>query len=119
MALKEIKVEWDTFNFKVWCVIGSHRCLPAYVMKRHRRIYRGNDADDTGCYFPSRPKSGAILWLSKVPRTPKEHGYLAHEIGHAVIDMFASRNISIDSANDETFCYAIAHGVTGVLKGCK
>lgn len=120
MALKEIRIDWDTFNFTVWCVIGPHRCLQAYVKKRHRRVYAAKStADLGGLYFRSKPRCGGILWLGKIPRTPKELGYLAHEIGHAVIDMHAQRDLNLDSANDETFCYAIAHGVTAVLKGCK
>lgn len=120
MALNEILVEWDTFNFTVWCVIGPHRCLPAYVKRKHRRVYKGKaSADLSGLYFPAVPKKGGILWLPCVPRTPKEIGYLAHEVGHAVIDMHAQRHLNIDSQNDETFCYAVAHGVTRILEGCK
>lgn len=120
MPLKEIKVEWETFNFKVYCVIGPHKHLPAYVKRRHRRIYKAKaTADLGGLYFPSLPKRGGILWLETIPKTPKQLGYLTHEVGHAVIDMHVQRDISLHSENDEPFCYAIAHGVTAILEGCK
>lgn len=119
-GLKEIRIDWDTFNFTVWCVIGPHRHLSAYVKRRHRRVYRAKaSADLTGLYFKSIPKRGGILWLSEPPKNPKFLGYLSHEIGHAVIDMHAQRGLNLDSMNDEPFCYAIAHGVTTVLNGCK
>jgi hypothetical protein len=121
VALREIKVSWETFNFKVWCVIGPHRLLPAYVKKKHRRIYKPpkNTTNLGGCYFHSKPKMGGIIWLPRVPRTCREMGYLAHEVGHAVVDMHAQRGLNLDSNNDETFCYAIAQGVTEILEGCK
>src|SRR4029079_13911238 len=118
--LKEIKVEWDTFNFKVYVVIGPYAGLRAYVKKRHRRVYRERKVINVcGLYIASKPLCGGILWLPKVPRSPKELGYLAHEIGHAVWDMCDQRGINLDTMNDETFCYAIGHGVTAVLKRCK
>jgi hypothetical protein len=119
-GLTEIPILWDTFNFRVWCVIGPHRYLPAYVKKRHRRSYKAKaTADCRGLYFKSRPKQGGILWLDKTPRSPKEIGYLTHEVGHAVVDMHAQRGLNLDPDNDETFCYAIAHGVTSILEGLK
>ena len=120
MALKEIRVDWETFNFYIHCVIGPHAELKAYVKKRQRRVYKQRATSDLGgLYFLSVPKRGGIVWLPKVPRGPDEIGYLAHEIGHAVWDMCSQRGINLDSVNDEAFCYAIAHGVTTVLKGCK
>lgn len=118
--LKEILVQWETFNFKVYCVIGLHRHLPAYVKKRHRRAYRDRATSDLrGLYFKNKPCRGGILWLPKIPRSADDIGYLAHEIGHAVMDMHTQRGLNLDTMNDETFCYAIAHGVSVVLKGCK
>lgn len=120
MALREIKVEWDTFNFKIYCVIGPHHLLPAYVRKRHRRVYRYRpEADLRGLYFPHLPLKGGILWLPKKPRTPKELGALAHEVSHAVVDMHSKRGINLDRINDEPFCYSIQHGITTILEACK
>lgn len=120
MALKEILVEWDTFNFQIWVVIGPNRCLPSYVKKRHRRVYRSNVRHATevgGLYFPYLgPKRWGILWLPKRPTTPSELGYLAHEMGHAVMDMHSQCGLNLDNLNDETFCYALARGVTTVLQ---
>lgn len=120
MALKEIVVDWDTFNFRVYCVIGAHRCLKAYVKRRHKRVYKAaRSANTAGLYFASVPSVGGILWLEEIPRTPETIGYLAHEMGHAVMDMHEEKRINIDPMNDETFCYAVGHGVQKVLEGLK
>lgn len=118
--LKEILVEWDVYNFKVYCVIGPYKRLAAYIKRRHRRIYKeAKEENICGLYFKSIPKRGGILWLPKKPTTPQDMGYLAHEVGHAVIDMAAQRGVVIDEVNDETLCYSIAHGVQRILEGCE
>lgn len=120
MALREIKVRWETFNFTVYCVIGPYRFLSAYIKKRHRRAYKAKaEADLAGLYFASIPKRGAILWLPEEPKTPKQIAVLAHEVSHAVIDMHASRGINLDNENDEPFCYSIQFGIETILKSCK
>jgi len=121
MPLKQILVEYETFNFKVWVVIGPHRLLPAFVKRKQRRVYKAKQAVDcAGLYFHERDcHRGGIIWLRDVPSTPKAIGYLAHELGHAVMDMHSRRSINMDNMNDETFCYAVAHGLTKVLEECR
>ena len=119
-GLKEILVHWEVFNFKVWCVIGAHKHLAAYIKKRHRRSYRPKRTEDLGgLYFTEKPGCGGILWLPTIPKTAREIGYLAHEVGHAVIDMHCTRQIELSKDNDETFCYSVAHGVTTILEECE
>jgi hypothetical protein len=118
--LKEISVDWEMFNFFIHCVIGPHEDLQLYVPFRHRRSYSAPATVDlAGLYFCNLPKKGGILWLRSVPRTPTQIGYLAHEVGHAVMDLTRQRGFRANSKTEETICYAIAHGVETILKGVR
>lgn len=120
--MKEIVVHFETFNFRVFCAIGPHRSLPAYIKRRQRRVYkpaRGEATDLGGCYFHCTSRAPGVVWLPSEPRSPEEIGFLAHEMAHAVMDMHAQRSLNLDQMNDETFCYAIMHGVRTVLQECR
>jgi hypothetical protein len=118
--LKEIRVDWEMFNFYIHCVIGPHDDLGEYVAFRHKRGYEAPATLDlAGLYFNNLPKRGGILWLRTAPRTPVQIGYLAHEVGHAVMDLTRSRGFRPNGKTEETICYAIAHGVETILKGVR
>lgn len=118
--LKEIRVEWEMFNFVVHCVIGPHEDLARYVLFRHRTIYIAPQTPDiAGLYFSALPKCGGILWLRSAPRRPAQIGYLSHEIAHAVMDLTRHASFRMNGKTEETICYAIAHGVEQVLKGAR
>jgi hypothetical protein len=118
--LKEIRVDWEMYNFAVHCVIGPHEDLVPYVLFRHRHIYDApRKPDIAGLYFPSLPKRGGILWLPVAPRRPAQIGYLAHEVAHAVMDLTRHASFRLNGKTEETICYAIAHGVETILKGVR
>jgi hypothetical protein len=118
--LKEIYVEWEMFNFAVFCVIGPHEDLANYIPYRHKRSYDApTNPDISGLYFSALPKCDGILWLAKSPRRPAQIGYLAHEMGHAVLNLVQRAGIRVNSKTEETICYAIGHGIEQVLKGVR
>ncbi len=118
--LKEIRVDWEMFNFTVHCVIGPHEDLRSYIAFRHRRGYDApKHVDIAGLYFSALPKRGGILWLPVAPRRPAQIGYLAHEVTHAVMDLTRHASFGLNGKTEETICYAIAHGVEQILKGVR
>jgi hypothetical protein len=118
--LKEIRVDWEMFNFHIHCVIGPHEDLEGYIKFRQGSGYSAPPAVDcVGLYFYALPKKGGILWLRHKPRSPAQIGYLAHEVGHAVMDLTRTRGFRPNCKTEETICYAIAHGVEAILKGAR
>jgi hypothetical protein len=119
-GLKEIRIDWEMFNFVVWCVIGPHADLPRYIMFRHRSTYDASiQKDVAGLYFYALPRKGGVLWLPAKPRTPEQIGYLTHEMGHAVMNLTRHASFKPNGHTEETICYALAHGVEQVLKGIR
>lgn len=117
MALKEILVEWECFNFQCHVVVGPRRLLPAYIKKRLKCVYKHEkDADINGLYFPHQPQRGAVLWIPRVPQTPKDYAVLAHEMTHCALDLHSQRAIKVDQDNDEPLAYLVEHGVRSVLE---
>lgn len=115
MALKEVLVDWECFNFQCYVVVGPIRLLPAYVKKRQRQLYKA-EKDVNGLYFPHVSQRGAVLWIPGVPKTAKDYGVLAHEMTHCVLDMHTQRGIMVDRDNDEPLCYSVQYGITSVLE---
>jgi len=61
-----------------------------------------------------------IIWLPRKPRSPIEHGALAHEAAHATRFILVSQlGIPINAGNDEIYCHCIGWIVRRVLEQAK
>lgn len=113
--LREVEVWWEMFNFHVWVVVGPIDDLEPYARWRLGREIN-IDTEMEGCYIDAVPKRGGVLWLPHMPRSAADYGVLAHEVSHAVMDMLFSRRVKVERKHQETFAYAISHGVESILK---
>ncbi len=70
------------------------------------------------CFF----KAGyvPIIWIPRVPKTPREYGTLSHECFHALMHMhdWASVPVGVESTEEVT-AHALAHLVTKALEKMK
>jgi hypothetical protein len=118
--LLEIPIHWEMYNFHVWCVIGPHADLPRYVKWRQNSEWNYHAARDVaGLYCKRINSGGGVLWLAAAPRRPNQLAYLAHEMGHAAMDLVRYAGMRLNSKTEETLCYAVAFGVQRVLEGVR
>jgi hypothetical protein len=86
-GLKVIRIELGMFDTWVRVVFGPEKKLQDYVRWADRQPNfvhdGGGEYGRLGCCLKSSGCS-PIVWLPRSPRTPREHGTLAHEAIHAV-----------------------------------
>jgi hypothetical protein len=115
--LLEIPIAWEMYNFHVCCVIGPHEDLPRYLRYRQKIDYAYPEGSGiAGLYFRHLGDYAGVLWLASVPRKPHQLGFLAHEMGHASMDLVRYAGMRLNGKTEETLCYALAYGVERVLE---
>ena len=62
-------------------------------------------ADCCGVAFQFDKQRVSYLWLPRVPKTPSEHGTLAHEFCHIILHYFNQIGFPLDYTHDEPVCY--------------
>jgi hypothetical protein len=117
--LREICVDLGMIENGVNCVVGPYADLPAYVAWENDEPAAANPriwADEPrGCYEYRRGYR-PIIWLPRVPRTPREIGTLAHEALHAIRPIMQDWvGIEFDRDTQEVYCHALSHVVTTIL----
>lgn len=119
LGLKEVEVNFGTFDFTVTCVIGSDKGLQEYV--RWKLEDQGITLNDParGRYF-LRQGYAPVMWIPRAPRSPREYGTLAHEMLHIVrviMDWVGMPPLNHDT--EEAYCHALGHGVTKILEAAR
>lgn len=120
--LRELVVNWDTFYFSIYVVIGPHADLARYLKWRSNIDYNADHHDLStlmGLYFDAGKRKNGVLWLAAVPRTPEQIGFLAHEMFHAVMDMVRVKAFRLNAKTEETIAYALTYGVESVMEGVR
>lgn len=98
-GLKIIRVNMGVFNTWVRIAVGPAKNIHAYV--------RWADRQPDFVYQDSE-----IVWIPRKPRTPEEHGTLAHECLHAAFYLMDWLGMN---ANQET-CEVMAHATGWLVK---
>lgn len=118
LGFRQIVVRYEMFRYEFECIIGPKKNVGKYAATQHDNPAHSADYEVTDqlAKFYCRTGFVPIIWLPRFPRTPHDYELLAHEVGHAVIFMLEERGVPIDHKNDETFCYALGHGVRTILE---
>lgn len=123
LGLKEIRISMGLFDFDVLCVVGKQENAAKYVQFKFEEPELNDETLDKGyeargrCYF--RVGYVPILWIPHKPKTPREHGTLAHECLHAVMHLYDWAGMSVSYHNEEMMGHAAAHLVTTILEGLR
>ena len=117
--LKVYRMEMGMFDFAVRLVVGDYHEAVKYCGRFfNERDFVEYDASINGGYVPRGKcffKSGyvPVLWIPRVPKTPREHATFAHECTHAVFHLFEWASLPVSRDTEEAFCHALAHLING------
>jgi hypothetical protein len=117
LGFQSVIVNFGTFNHDMQCLFGP----PEHLVKYIRWAMDDPEFDwDTqrkrgGCF--SQRGYVPIVWLPRKPRTPHEHGCLAHEVLHALRFLLVEwAGIEFNAHTDEVFCHAMSHAVGTIME---
>lgn len=125
VGLREIRVHFGAFDFVAICIFGEYAGAQKYASCKFD-LDPGTlwESDEQRAFKPLgrvfyRGGYVPILWMPSPPRTPREHGTLAHEMLHVVGHLIDWAAIPRTTETEEVFCHALSHGVTTVLEALK
>lgn len=114
--LIKIYTKFGLFDYQVATVIGERAEAEKWIKYKL-------EVDDLGyqdefeplgiCHY--RPRYIPIIWLPKIPKTPREFGTLSHEVFHAVCHFHEWANVPLDRSTEELAAHTISHIVTDIL----
>jgi hypothetical protein len=115
LGFKRVLVRYDVFGYEFECIIGPKKNVGKYVAHHLKEPYWDNPEKQHGMTYV---KTGLapIVWFPRFPRTSAEHGTLAHEVSHAVMEMLRHVGVPINVEAGEAFCYALGYGVRKILE---
>lgn len=115
LGFKRVVVPYEMFNYEFECIFGPKKNVGKYVAYHLDEARWDGPSTQRGMTYV---KSGhcPIVWMPRFPRTPTEHGTLAHEVGHAVMEMLHHAGVPVNVEAGEVFTYALAHGVKTILE---
>ena len=122
-GLRSVKVDFGMFNTELACVFGPPAGVQDYV--RWQCSDPGLEINDMTrvrghFFFQPQGKGPPIIYMPRVPRTPRDLGTLAHECLHAVthvMDYYGVPPCNVDA--DEVYAHAIGHLMTKILEGLR
>lgn len=120
-GLRELHVHMGMFDFGVNVAIGPIEKLTPYVRYKLEDpdFGKGDDAPRVLAqgrgWYVARVGFCPIIWIPRMPKTPREHGTLAHESIHAVMRMMEWASIPTNYDTEEVVTHAVSHIVTTVL----
>ena len=116
--LIEIRTNMGLFAFDVITVVGSYDDALKYTLKK----FEIDEDFDNNFGFEPRGKCFyrigcvPIVWIPKIPRTPREIATLSHEALHAVFHLHEWAGIPVTPETEEMTCHAMAHITNDVLE---
>lgn len=123
-GMREIHIPLGMFDFAVNVVTGPRENLLRYVLWKlevkpgtqdERRLTEFVSEEKRGCHV-SWAGFCPIVWIPRIPQTPREHGTLAHEAYHAVCRLMYWADMPMTQDTEEVMAHAISHLVTRVLE---
>jgi hypothetical protein len=121
LGLKEVYVHMGTFDFAVYCIVGSYDSAAKYTAWKFEDKNYENFANDSNKGYEPRGKTFfktgyvPVIWIPKRPETPRQIATLAHECLHAVYHMMDWASVPTIVETDEVICHAMSHLITTIL----
>lgn len=114
--LKEIRVYMGVFDYVVIVAVGDRKKVHEYVSFKFEdseftevvtEFVRGKTYHRVG-YCP-------IIWIPRIPKTPREYATLAHEALHATYHLFDWVGLEANHETEEVMAHSMAHIINSVL----
>lgn len=104
------------FDFDVICVIGDHKNLENYCRwKFEQKDFSLESEYEARGWCIYRRGYVPVIWIPRLPKTPREHATLAHECLHAVYHLFAWASIPMTRDTEEVVTHSMSHLITKIL----
>ncbi len=119
LGVVEKQVHMGAFDFIVNVVIGDYKAACAYTLWKFDDEKTNLEEYDMGyiprgkCFF--RRGYAPIVWIPKIPKTPREYATLSHECLHAVFHLFEWASIPLTRDTEEVMTHSMAHIISSVL----
>lgn len=118
-GLRVKRIDMGIFDHPIYCVIGNHKKLKAYLE------WKFDDKDiDTDTDYGEAPRGQTwsrkgyvpVIWIPRKPVTPREYSTVAHEAYHAVCKILRWACIEHTPDTEELVAHSIGHVVNEILK---
>lgn len=117
-GLKEITIDFGTFDYSATCIVGPWDNVEKYVRLALNEPDFDAGSKTRGKFF-FRDGHPPIIWIPRKPRTAEEYGTLSHECMHLVRELMEWAGVTLAYETDEAFCHAMGHSVRTILKALK
>jgi len=119
-GLREKIVHLGVFDFSVVCVVGKYENLGKYL----RWKFEDNSLDLDDFYDGYKPRGKCcfcrgyvpVVWIPRLPQTPREHATLAHECLHAVYHLFDWASLPLTSDTEEVMTHSMGYLISEFTK---
>lgn len=119
LGLKEYRLNMGVFDFDVAGVIGDYKKMGEYISWKFDDKDFNPELWDNGyeprgkCFF--RRGYVPIIWLPRIPQTPREKATFAHESLHAVFHLFEWASLPMSRDTEELVGHALGHIVSNLF----
>ena len=117
-GLKEITIDFGTFDYAATCIVGPWAGVQKYVRWKLDDPTTDVGSVSRGKFF-HRDGYSPIIWIPRRPRTPEEYGTLSHECMHLIREVMGWAGVVLTYETDEAYCHAMGHAVRTILRGLK
>lgn len=108
------EVEAGTYDYDFWVVVSEDH---ERVLKWFRKKFDPNFKHTFGLGFVAQYKDHKpVLWIPKIPTTPREYGTLSHEIFHMTEKIMTWAGVLLHEASEEAYTHLIGHLTTKILE---
>ncbi len=115
LGMKELSINLGMIDQDVIVAIGKRESVQEYMRFKFECNNDFDAKDSYGrCYFSEG--YAPIVWIPNYPRTPRQHGTLAHECIHASLFISRKIGIGIERNSEEFLAHAVSYLVTSILK---
>lgn len=116
-GLQEVKVNFGIFDNSMICIAGPRERVVEYVRWKCEDPDFDRDMSNVRGRFFQREGYVPIIWIPRKPRTPREHGTLAHEVLHVLAATFTDwASVPFTKDTEEVFCHALGSTVAAILE---
>lgn len=106
-------IHFGMFDFSIAYVTGPKEGGRKFAEWKHECPHDAAPNARGICYW--RPDYVPVVWVPRLPKTPREYGTLAHEMLHAVGWLSKWAGFRLDNDSEETFCHALGFAMTEAL----
>lgn len=119
-GLREVSVHFGMFDYSMCCVVGPYTNVEKYIeWKFEDHGFETESPYECRGRVFYRPGYVPVLWIPRLPRTPREYGTLCHEVLHVVSHLMDWASIKFTGDTEEAYCHAVGHAVTEILSKLK